>query len=67
MLNFIKNIGPVEWVVILLVLIIIFGRKILVSLGRASGETVRELKSVKKSLTDAVEGTEDKPEKKEVS
>ncbi len=67
MLNFIKNIGPVEWVVILLILIIVFGRKILVSLGRAGGETVKELKSVKKSLTDAVEGTEDKPQEKEVS
>ncbi len=64
MLNFIKNIGPVEWLIILLILVILFGRKIVTGLGRASGETVKELKNVKKSFTDAVAG-EDEPKKKE--
>jgi len=63
MLNFIKNIGPVEWLVILLILVILFGRKIVAGFGRASGETVKEIKNVKKSFLDAVESDEDTPHK----
>jgi TatA/E family protein of Tat protein translocase len=59
MLNFIKNIGPVEWLVIALVILILFGKKFLIGIGKASGETVRELKHVKKSFTDAVEGKDE--------
>lgn len=59
MINFIKNISPVEWLVILLILVILFGRKVLTSLGKAGGETVKELKNVKRSFTDAVEGKDD--------
>ncbi len=64
MFNFIKNIGPVEWLVILLILVILFGPKLMKSLGRASGETVKEIKNVKKSFTDAVEGENEKSDKK---
>ncbi len=54
MLNFIKNIGPTETILIVLVIVIFFGAKIATRLGRASGETFREIKKVKKSFTDAV-------------
>lgn len=64
MIEFLKNISPIEWVVILLVLVILFGRGIVTRLGRASGETVKELKNVRKSFTDAVEGEDKKEEKK---
>ena len=67
MIEFIKNISPVEWVVILLILFILFGRKFVTGLGRASGETVKELKNVKKSFNDAVEGDEKKDDQKGVS
>lgn len=60
MFNFIKNIGPTEWIIIALIIVIFFGAKIAARLGRASGETVRELKNVKKTFTDAVEDKDDK-------
>lgn len=59
MLGFLKNISPVELGVIILILIILFGSKIVTRLGRASGETVREIKKVGKSFTEAVNGDED--------
>jgi len=67
MLNFIKNISPVEWLVLLIILFILFGRGFLTRLGKAGGETVKEIKNVKKSFTDAVEGNEDEPAKKGVA
>lgn len=47
MLDFIKNISPVEWLVLLLIIVVLFGRGILVRLGKASGETLKEVKNVK--------------------
>ena len=67
MLNFIKNIGPAEWLVLALIILILFGRRFLVGIGKASGDTLRELKHVKKDFTDAVEGVDGvKKDKKEV-
>lgn len=63
MLNFLKNISPVEWVVIALILIIVFGRKIVTGFGRAAGQTYKEMKNVKKSITDTVEGKENESDK----
>lgn len=63
MLDFIKNISPVEWAVLVLILFLLFGRKFLTNLGKASGETVREVKNIKKSFNEAVEGEEEKPKK----
>lgn len=64
MLNFLKNIGPVEWVVIVVILLLLFGPKLVRMLGKTSGETVREIRKVKKSFTDALED-EDGEDKKE--
>lgn len=60
MLSFIKNIGPTEWIIIALIIVIFFGAKIAQRLGKASGETYRELKNVKKTFTDAVEDKDEK-------
>ena len=64
MLNFIKNISPVELIVIGLILVILFGAKIVAGLGRASGQTVKEIKNIKKSFTEAIED-DDEVAKKE--
>lgn len=64
-LNFIKNIGPTEWVVIAVIFVIIFGGKIAAKLGRTSGETLREIKNIKKSFNEAI--SEDDKDKKEES
>ncbi len=58
-LNFIKNIGPVEWIAIIVIIFLLFGGKILTMLGKRSGETFKEVKKVKDSFTDAVEGKEE--------
>lgn len=55
MLNFIKNISPIELAVIALILIVFFGPKIATRLGRTSGETLREAKKIKKSFTEAID------------
>jgi Sec-independent protein translocase protein TatA len=54
MFNFIKNIGPTELIVIAIIILFFFGSKIAAKLGRASGETLKEIKKVKKSFNDAV-------------
>lgn len=55
MLNFIKNIGPTEIAVLVLILVIFFGGKAISRLARTSGETVKELKNVKKEFSRAME------------
>lgn len=49
--------GPMEIVVILLVVLLLFGAKRLPEIGRALGEGIREFK---KSLKDATGGNDDK-------
>lgn len=53
MLNFIKNISPTELAIIVLILVILFGGKAISRLGKTGGETVKEIKKVKKAFTDA--------------
>ncbi len=54
MFDFIKNIGPTELIIIAAVLILLFGGKIITSFARTSGQTVKELKKVKKEFKEAV-------------
>ena len=62
MLDFIKNIGPTELIIIALILIVFFGGRAITSLAKRSGETVKEIKNVKKEFTRALED-DDKPGK----
>ncbi len=55
MLNFIKNIGPTEIVVLVLIIVIFFGSKIAIGIGKASGETLKEIKKIKNEFTGATE------------
>ena len=52
MLGFIKNIGPTEIIILLLIVVIFFGSKIAVGIGRASGQTVKEIKKIKDEFTE---------------
>jgi TatA/E family protein of Tat protein translocase len=54
MLNFIKNISSTEWIIIVLILIVLFGAKIITSLAKTAGESVKEIKKVKKTFDKAV-------------
>lgn len=52
---FLTNIGPTEIIIVLAIIFFLFGRKVLMSLGKTSGETVKEFKKIKKSLTEATD------------
>ena len=55
MFDFIKNIGPKELIILVLILAVLFGGKTIAKMiARRSGETVREAKKVKKEFTDAL-------------
>lgn len=66
MFDFIKNISPVELIIIVLILLVLFGSKAIMGLARTSGGTVKELKKVKKEFLSAIKDDDDdnKPEKK---
>lgn len=69
MFNFIKNIGPTELTVIALVLILFFGSRFLINLGKAGGETYREIRKLKNGFKEVVGeiDTEAQAIKREVS
>jgi len=58
MFDFLKNIGPTEIIVLVLIVLVLFGGKIAMKLGRTGGETVKELKKVKKEFNDALKDDE---------
>ena len=67
MLNFLKNLSPTEIAIIALILIVFFGAKVVTRLGRVGGETLKEVKKIKKSFTEAVAGNDSSKNEKEVS
>ena len=60
MFNFRQNIGPTELIIIVLILLVFFGGKLITSLARTSGETVKEVKNIKKEFTKAIEDDDGK-------
>jgi len=56
MFNFIKNIGSTEIILIAIILIVIFGPRLIKALGRTGGETLKEVKKIKKEFTQVVDG-----------
>lgn len=58
MLDFVKNISPVELGAIALILIVFFGSKLVTGFAKTSGETLREMKKIKKNFTEAMEDNE---------
>lgn len=62
MLDFVKNLSPIEIGVIALILIIFFGSKVVTKLAKTGGESLKEIKKVKQTFTEALE-EEDKPAK----
>ncbi|MCR4324768.1 MAG: twin-arginine translocase TatA/TatE family subunit [Candidatus Curtissbacteria bacterium] len=59
MFNFIKNLSPVEVGAILLILIVLFGAKIVTRLAKTGGQSFKEIKKVKKTFTEALEDNSD--------
>jgi Sec-independent protein translocase protein TatA len=63
MFNFIKNISPTEVLVIALIFIVFFGSKIVTNIGKSGGETMKAIKNIKKSFSEAIEDDDEKSEK----
>jgi len=63
MFNFIKNIGSTEIIILVVILIIIFGARAMMGIGRKSGEAVKGFKQVKKEFTEALKEDDDKSSK----
>ncbi len=66
MLSFLKNLSPTEVVVIALILIVFFGARAVTKMGKLGGETLKEVKKIKRNFSEAVEDDSQK-DKKEVS
>lgn len=62
MLEFIRNISPTEFGILVLLLIVVFGAKTVTKLGKTGGQTLKEIKGIKKSFTQALEDDEDDEE-----
>ncbi len=62
MFSFLNNIGPTELVIIVVILVVLFGARTVVGLGKTSGETFKEVKKIKKEFISAIE--DDEPKKK---
>jgi Sec-independent protein translocase protein TatA len=60
MLDFIKNISPLELGIIALLLILFFGSRIITNFAKTTGETVKEVKKIKKELTDSLDDSSNK-------
>lgn len=54
MLDFLKNIGPTELIVLAVILLLIFGAKAITGIARTGGQTVKEIKKIKKEFTNAI-------------
>jgi sec-independent protein translocase protein TatA len=65
MLNFIRNIGLPELIIIGIILILLFGGKKVKELSRGLGQSSKELKKVKKEYQEAVSGEPREEAKKE--
>lgn len=55
MLNFFKNIGTVEIIVIALLILLLFGGKKLTELARGLGQSKKELKKIKEEIKSEVD------------
>jgi len=64
MFGFLRNIGTTELIIIAAIGVLIFGSKAFISLGKAGGQTFKEIKNIKKNFTDAVEDGSDEEENK---
>ena len=58
MFELFKNVGSTELLVVLLILVIIFGASTISDMAKKGGETLKEVKKIKKDL---LEATKDDP------
>lgn len=62
-MGFLNNIGGVEWVIIIAIVLLIFGGGLVRGIAKRAGETTKEIKKAKDVFEEAAK--EDPEEKKE--
>ncbi len=58
-MGFLKNLGGVEWVIIIAIILLIFGGGLVRGIAKRAGETTKEMKKAKEIFEEA---QKDKPE-----
>jgi sec-independent protein translocase protein TatA len=56
-------LGPTEWILIALIVIVLFGGKKIPELAKGLGKGIREFKSAKNQIKDEIENTSDSDDK----
>ncbi|MAX10596.1 MAG: twin-arginine translocase TatA/TatE family subunit [Candidatus Marinimicrobia bacterium] len=56
-------LGPTEWILIALIVIVLFGGKKIPELARGLGKGIREFKSAKNQIKDEIENNSDSDSK----
>ena len=56
-------LGPTEWILIALIIIVLFGGKKIPELARGLGKGIREFKSAKNQIKDEIENNSDSDSK----
>ena len=54
---------PVMILSVFSILVLLFGAKVAVGLGKTSGETVKEIKKIKRTFTEAIDDDANEPHK----
>lgn len=60
-MGFLKNIGGIEWIIILAIVLLVFGGGLIRGVAKRAGETTKEMKKAKKIFEEAAK---DEPEQK---
>ena len=64
-MGFLKNIGGVEWIIILVVVLLVFGGGLVKKVAKRAGETTKEIRKAKDVFEEAAkDDTKDSPENK---
>ncbi len=59
-MNFLRNLGGVEWIIIIVIVLLLFGGTLVKGVAKRAGETTKEVKKAKKIFDEA---SKDEPEK----
>lgn len=63
-MGFFNNLGPVEWIIIIAIVLLIFGGGLVKGVAKRAGETTKEMKKAGKIFEEAAK-EEPKDEEKE--
>lgn len=63
MLGFLNNIGPTEIIIVVAILMLFFGSRIVRMLARSSGESLKEIRKIKKNFSEPLDDIKEETNK----